>query len=454
MNQRGYFIDSNALDIIELCNQWYTNTETSFHTSYTLNNEQYTLDKTDFAKRLCEDDANLIEVLDIRATENEFTNQVIHDVLAQNRFEVMYRKQVEQMSANGTVGAYITVSNADIYEDGSFRGGDIVINYCDSMNILPLTVINDDIVEVAFVGVNYEKLKKVYVMVMFLKSNETGRYIAETHYFKQSGQEIKERMQIVELDTVKPFAIMRNAKVNNLQMNGYGLPKIWSAIAPLKTIDLTMTMWNRDLQKSDKIVLVNEALMKKDKNGKIVENPQLKKIFVQMGSNKLPEEKALWQEYNPTVRTAEVVQSLETALSILSMMFGFGTKKYTFESGKIVTATEYIGENQDSMKEVNAQRSESTNYIKDIIKAIAYFYELTQGKRLDIDDLAIEIDYDDTYIEDKQSKVQSLRNDALTFDIPQLKVMYFMRQYGFTEDEAKELLLEGADDEGEEDDEE
>ena len=173
-----------------MCNKWYTNTETEFHTAYTLNNEEYTLDKTDFAKRLCEDDANLIEILDINATEDSVTNDIISDILTKNRFDVMYRKQVEQMSANGTVGAYVTVSNAEIYEDGTFSGGEIRINYCDSMNILPLTVINDEIVEVAFVGVNYEKLKKVYVMVMFLKG-QNERYIAETHYFKETGEEIK-----------------------------------------------------------------------------------------------------------------------------------------------------------------------------------------------------------------------------------------------------------------------
>lgn len=52
-----------------------------------------------------------------------------------------------------------------------------------------------------------------------------------------------------------------------------------------------MTMWNRDLLKSDKIVLVNEALMQKDKDGSIKMNPQMKKIFVQLGRDKLPEEK-------------------------------------------------------------------------------------------------------------------------------------------------------------------
>ena len=103
---------------------------------------------------------------------------------------------------------------------------------------------------------------------------------------------------------------------------------------------------------------------------------------------------------------------------------------------------------------MNSQRKESTAYIRDIIQAIAYFYELTQGRKLNINLLDIAIDYDDTYIEDKQSTAQSLRNDALTFDIPRLKVMYFMKQYGFTEEEATELLNEEIQDDGEGDDEE
>lgn len=436
MNKQGYSINEEALQYIELTNEWYTNTEKTFHNAETVAGEQYDLERTNFAKRLCADDANLIEVVEINASKNDRDNNIINDILNQNNFIKMYRKQVEQMSANGTVGAYIRVEDADIYEDNTFRNGKIKIEYCDSLNIVPLTVVNSNIVECAFTGNDIENQKKIYTLVMFTLKDDI--YYARSYYLDEYGKEIVERTQVVQLADVKPFAIMRTAENNNLKMGGYGYPKLWSAIPSLKTVDLTMTMWNRDLMKSDKLVLINENLCKNE-NGKIIPpTKEQRNLFVQLGSQKLPEENSMYQEYNPTVRMGEVVQSLETALSILSLSFGFGTKKYTFEQGRIVTATEYIGENQSAMQEVNKQRAESTEYITDLVKAIAYFYNLTQNANLIIEE--VKIDYDDSYVEDKSAVAEAMRNDALSFNIPKLQLWYFMKKYNLAEEEAKQLL--------------
>ena len=418
---------------------------------YTVNGQAYDLERMNFAKRICADDANLIETIDIRASDNDQVNTIINDILNQNNFKKMYRKQTEEMSANGTVGCYVRIDGASIYEDGSFRGGDIKLEYCDTLSIFPLTVINNNITECAFYGSNTVKNKRQYTIVMFV-INERGNYVAETHKFDEYQVEIEEEKQIVELSTVKPFAIMRVAENNNLKMRGYGYPKLWNAIPMLKTLDLSMTLWNRDLEKSDKLLLVNEALGQYNPKTKQVEPPSKQKlgIFVQVGKDKLPDEKSLVQEFNPEIRIDQVTKSIETALSLLSMSFGFGTKKYTFEQGRIVTATEYIGERQDAMQEVNKQRDESIEYISDIIKAIAYFYELTQGTVLQIDD--IDIDFDDSYIEDRVSIADSMRNDALTFNIPKLTEMYLKKKYGFNDDEVAEILgqMQDEGDEGEE----
>lgn len=436
MNKQGYSINEEALQYIELTNEWYTNTEKTFHNAKTVAGEQYDLERTNFAKRLCADDANLIEVVEINASKNDSDNNIINDILNQNNFIKMYRKQVEQMSANGTVGAYIRVEDADIYEDNTFRNGKIKIEYCDSLNIVPLTVVNNNIVECAFTGNDIENQKKIYTLVTFTLKDDI--YYARSYYLDEYGKEIVERTQVVQLADVKPFAIMRTAENNNLKMGGYGYPKLWSAIPSLKTVDLTMTMWNRDLMKSDKLVLINENLCKNE-NGKIISpTKEQRNLFVQLGSQKLPEENSMYQEYNPTVRMGEVVQSLETALSILSLSFGFGTKKYTFEQGRIVTATEYIGENQSAMQEVNKQRAESTEYITDLVKAIAYFYNLTQNANLIIEE--VKIDYDDSYVEDKSAVAEAMRNDALSFNIPKLQLWYFMKKYNLTEKEAQQLL--------------
>ena len=153
-----------------------------------------------------------------------------------------------------------------------------------------------------------------------------------------------------------------------------------------------------------------------------------------------------------SIDNSTVKNSLETALSLLSMIYGFGTKKYSFENGRIVTATEYVGERQDAMQEINKQRAESVEYITGIVKAIAYFYEQTQDTKLNVDEVMV--DFDDSYIEDRSAVAESMRNDALSFGIPELQVWYFMKKYNLSEDEAKKLINQmPSNDEGDEGDE-
>lgn len=405
----------------------------------TVNGESYDLERTNFAKRLCADDANLIECAEINASQSNEINDLINKVLDDNNFKVMYRKQVEQMSANGTVGAYIRIDNADILDDGTFINGEIIIEYCDTLNIVPLTVIHNQIIECAFTGHDIEDNKDIYTLIIF--KIENGLYKCENYQFDENGRELVDRTQIVELSDVKPFAIMRTAENNNMKMKGYGYPKLWSAIPCLEIIDLVMTMWKRDLDKSDKIVLINEELCKRNEEGEVIPpTKEMKKIFVQVGSEKLPEEKAMYQEYNPTVRIDEIERSLELSLSMLSMSFGFGTKKYTFEQGRILTATEYVGDKQDSMQEINKQRDESIQYIKDIVRAIVYFYNINNQSNIMVDE--IKVDFDDSYIEDKQAMAKRMREDAIAFESNTLKLWYLMKQYNLTEEEAQKIILE------------
>lgn len=269
---------------------------------------------------------------------------------------------------------------------------------------------------------------------------ERGFYNAETVVFNELGTKIENECMTVQLGDVKPFAIMQNAEVNNLpEMYGFGLPKVYNAIPTLKVMDLCFNVLYSDLSKADKIVLINEALSEiRTEDGKATLTPQQKEIFVLLGE-KLPDQESLIQEYNPEIRIDVITKAFELGLSLLSMMFGYGTKKYTFENGKITTATEYIGEKQDSMQELNKQRKQATDYITDIIHAAMWFSNVFHGTSYNVDE-ELNIEFDDSYIEDKQAKRESLRNDALSFDIPYLKVMYLVEAYNFTKEEAEKLV--------------
>ena len=439
LSNKGYTVNDTALSLIKKCDDWYSNRVIDdFHKRRTLNGIPYEMSRLNFGKRCCSDDANLCEVLEINAGDGEQADFVAN-VLSKSEFNTQYRKQLEKTSADGTTACYIRLDNATFMDDNSVRGGDIKLNYVEADAFMPLTVENDIVTEAAFSGSSLSKGKKQITLVLFT-IGENGLYTAETHVFDDKGNELKELETIVQLGDVKPFAVMRNAEVNNLDdMTGYGLPKLWNAIPVLKITDLCYNVLFSDLDKAEKIILINELLCEFDENGKANMTQEQKKLFVLMGE-KLPEEKDLVQEYNPEIRIEQITKAFELALSLLSMTFGYGTKKYSFENGQITTATEYIGERQDQMQELNRQRQEATRYIQDICRAVMWFANTFQGKSFNLDQ-DILVDFDDSYITDKEAELERKRNDAMSFDIPELTVWYLMDAYSLTEQEARALVM-------------
>lgn len=438
LQKKGYTVNDNALAVIKVCDDWYSNRVIEdFHKRKTINAVPYELSRLNFGKRCCSDDANLCEVLEINAGDGE-QGDFVNDVLAKSEFNTQYRKQLEKTSADGTTACYIRLDNATFMDNNSVQGGAIRLNYVEADAFMPLTVENDIVTEAAFSGSTLVKGKKQTTLVLFIKG-DNGMYTAETHIFDDKGNELRDLETIVQLGDVKPFAVMRNAEVNNLDdMEGYGLPKLRNAIPVLKVVDLCYNVLFSDLDKAEKIILVNELLCEFDKDGKPKLTPEQKKLFVFTGE-KLPEEKSMIQEYNPEIRIEQVTKSFELALSLLSMSFGYGTKKYSFENGQITTATEYVGERQDQMQELNRQRQEAIRYIQDICRAVMWFANTFQGKSFNLDQ-EILVDFDDSYITDREAELERKRNDALSFDIPELTVWYLMDAYSLTEEDARKLV--------------
>lgn len=194
-----------------------------------------------------------------------------------------------------------------------------------------------------------------------------------------------------------------------------------------------------DLDKAEKIILVNELLCEVDEDGKPKMTPEQKKLFVLLGE-KLPAEKDMIQEYNPKVRIEEITKSFELALSLLSMMFGYGTKKYSFDNMVgVTTATEFKLSRQDEAQELNRQRQEAIRYIQDICRAILWFANTFQQKSYNVDTEVL-VDFDDSIITDKDAELEKLRADALSFDIPELTIRYLCEAYNMQEDEARKLV--------------
>ena len=409
-----------------------------------MNGAEIHLKHLNFAKRCCADDANLCEIVSVAPEKESGSQEFIDSFLSLNRFDVQYRKQLEKVSANGTVGAYIYLKNADYYADKSgavtVKGGDIRINYVEADCIIPLTVENDLVTECAFSSTNRIKGKNKTTLVIFTLEN--GLYTAETVFFDENGEELQDEYISLQLGEMKPFAIMTNAEVNNLDnMEGYGLPKVYNSIPVFMAADLCYNLMFGDLSKADKLIFINELLscLEKDDKGNPRLTMQQKELFILLGE-KLPQNDTLIKEYNPEIRVEQITKSFELVLSLMSMHYGYGTKKYTFENGKITTATEYIGTRQDAMQELNKQRKNATDYIDDIIHAAMWFSNQFSGTSFNVEE-PLSIEFDDSYVEDKQTKLDAMRADAISFsEVPILKVWYLMEKYNIPEEDAKKYI--------------
>lgn len=442
LQELGIPYNNKAQNIIRECDDWYANKAVEFHERINVNGVKYTINSMNFAKRCCADDANLCEVVEINAGESDEQFEGVNNILKDNRFTIMYRKQLEKLAASGTVGCYLRLDEATILEDNRIVGGDIRLNYVDGESVAPITVVNDEITECAFVGQGMEDGHETYTVVVFTHDDK-GIYSCDTYYFVD-GTENTERRSSIQLGDVKPFAVMTSAEVNNIRdMEGYGYPKLYSAIPILKALDLSFNILFSDLDKGEKMMFINELLacIQTDKSGKPYLTKKQQEQFILLGE-KLPAQDSLIYEYNPELRIDGVTKIFETCLSLLSMSFGYGTKKYTFENGHIKTASEYIGERQDCMQELNKQRGCAVDYITEICEAVIWFSNVFNGTSWEVPE-EIQVQFDDSYIEDKVSKLESMRNDALSFpEIPQIKMWYLMEKYNLSEEEAEELIGE------------
>ena len=69
-----------------------------------------------------------------------------------------------------------------------------------------------------------------------------------------------------------------------------------------------------------------------------------------------------------------------------------------------------------------------------------WFSNAFQGTAYNVEE-QIKIEFDDSYIEDKQSKLESMRTDALSFPgIPELTVRYLVEKYNYPEEEARKMV--------------
>lgn len=441
--QRGYRINEEAYRVIGECDDWYRARQTQLHHRVSVGGAHYELVRMGFGRRMAMDEANLCEVVEINPGKEAFG--FINGVLAENRFQSEYRKQLELTAAEGTAACFVRMEGADEYADGSFGGGRIALSYVEAGCYAPLTVIGGEVVEAAFWGADTVGTKEIVRLVICTRGEE-GRYRYSVREYDAQGREREEAAQEIELGFVKPFAVLQTADVNTIDgMQGFGYPKLHGVIPILAGLDAAYTALMGDIDTAEKITLINEQLCKFDGQGNpIAPNEQMKRRFVLLGE-KLPEQNELVHEITPAIRVEQFKGVIELLLGMLTRQFGYGSRRYSLgESGELMTATQYIGERHDMLQELNRQRMAAREYICGIVKAIAWFGREYLGVELE-EDVEAEIEFDDSYITNQGERMAQMRQDVLDgIGGRFVRKEYLKARYNLTDGEAEEWAKEGA----------
>lgn len=139
------------------------------------------------------------------------------------------------------------------------------------------------------------------------------------------------------------------------------------------------------------------------------------------------------------LRVDQHSKAINDDLNYLSFKCGFGTERYKFENGNITTATQVISENSDMYRTIKKHELILDDVIKELVMIIVRL-GITSGVPGLSEDIEINIDFDDSIIEDKAAERQQDRNDvamgAMGLD------EYRSKYYGETIEEARKNLPE------------
>lgn len=433
--------------------KWYKGKDPSFHTYKIYNGEKETRMSRfslHVAKKVCQDWASLLmnEKVEIGVTNQDLLNKVFMAVDFYNKTN----KSVEYGFALAQCGISVEIDGYKIeFDEVEENGKKEIVNKTmtitentkeslaiyHSRNIVPITIENNEITEVAFV----RKDSKETVVTMHTK-NEDGTYkITIAKVSNESGAvgftfSFDVKYQV--------FAIVHPEIVNNIDIDSpYPISIFANAIDTMKSIDIVFDSYSNEFQLGRKRIFVSSEMDTVSKeDGKIDRFFDPNDVVI----HQLPpsvsatgETKPLIHEVNGQLRTQEHSQALKDLLSVLGSQCELGSDYYNFEKGRVMTATQVISEKSDTFRNLKKHEGVFEKALHVIVRALMYVHDeftLDTDKFNDYENIAIH--FDDSIIEDKATEKE---NDKKDIELGAMSlVQYRMKWYAEDEETAIESV--------------
>lgn len=426
--------------------KWYKGYDNEFHDYEVYNGrKKVKLQKKtlNIAKKSCEDWANLLM--------NEKTEITIKDqdkldeILDYNFFKVSANNLVEQYMAL-SMGAFVESLEDALYNEET---GEIVktadskvkIDYVDATKIYPITFKNRKLVECAFVSENTNE-----VAISIHKLNEKNEYDIINLFVginKQGGATGEEREFIFRSGSKTPlYQIIKPNICNNRDIDSpLGISVYANAIDSLKAIDNAYDSFDNEIQAGRKRIMVDDRYLN-IVDGEVVEAfDRNDTLFYRLPAREGEEGKPFVEDVSGQLRVNDIASALQEQLNVYAANVGFGKNYYTFGGGggrPIQTATGIIAQNSDLFRNLRKHELLLEKAIKDMVVAIAYLSNTFTTNKIDISGLKVM--FDDSIIEDTESKKQSDRTDVTNGIMS--KQEYRAKWYAEDEELAKKKLDE------------
>lgn len=464
-NNRGYHIDSRYYAHIAVWTDWWRGFHPPFHRYRQVNPDGTVIERKLYsmrmAKKVCEDWASILL--------NEKTKLVIDDEQSRKYligdgdqdggefrrlgFWDQGNKLIEKAFYSGT-GAFVmgaanmaVTGEGEVVPDAEAR---LTIDYLDAQKIIPLSSSNGIITEAAFVSEENRRGEPVLYLEIH-EIEKSGTYCVTNCCFRAKGDELIS----TELpDGVAPvwhtgspyplFALVSPNEVNAVEhSNGLGASVFSNAIDQLQGVDLAYNNFCRDFYLGGKKVFYNKSLVRtaRDAQGNAVTlapDDVAQQLFMTMGDGEdFDDVNSLVHEFNPALRVGENRDGVQAMLDYLSFKCGLGAKHYQFNSGSVVTATQYMGDKQELVQHAAKHYITVEAALKAVARAALWIGREVEGRPVD-PETEVTVQFEDGYVIDKES--ERLRDQQEVRDGLMQAWEYRVKWYGEDEAAAKAAL--------------
>lgn len=461
----GYSISNDYYNKISNWKDWWKGFHEPFHRivfedgKKKRSRDMYTLK---MAKKVCEDWASiLINDKTFVKVDDEYSQSFLvgdtdnGGVFGSNCFWEQANDLMEKMMYSGTAAIVVRLKNALFSSSGKLLPTSdmrIDLNYLEADKIIPLSVENGEITEAAFCSdMCIHGQSRLYLEIHKL---EDRKYIIENHIFKVDSSEkslLKEEElppnlpRTIRTDSDKRwFLICKPAIVNPINgSNGMGCAVFANAIDNLKGVDLAFNNLNSDFWLGQKKVFLNKSMLADMAGDKAVTPDEVNQQLFYFIGDTLDDGKQLVQEHNPDLRVTDNTAGIQAQLDYLSFKVGFGTKHYQFNSGSIVTATQYTGDKQDLIQNAHKHFIKVESFMHRLVKTLLWIGHNYIDSRVK-EDAHISVIFDQSPLVNENAERQRDKDDVSAGLM--LPWEYRVKWYGETEDEAKRILTENATD--------